>query len=203
MSTTPVSKDPLARLAEQQNWTNEETERSLQALVKDVVHRVGGDKLRRALHGDWLNEPLHAILTDIPVGAWSATVTFDAVAALSGDSALTKAMDNAADAALVLGLIGAAGAAVTGINDWSEIEKPAARKIGLVHAALNIAATGLFAASGFHRLRKERSIARFLAGAGYVAVAASAHLGGNLVYEHGIGVQASSNAKDVTVSMKG
>ena len=181
----PISRDPLARLAEQQHWITPETERSLQAAVKEVVHRVGGNELRQVLHGSWLHQPLHALLTDVPVGAWSATVAFDTAAALSKGTKFQDSMNTAADATLVLGLVGATGAAITGMNDWAEIEKPVARKIGMVHAILNVAATGLFLASGFHRLRKERSIARFLSGAGYLVLAAGAHLGGNLVYEHG------------------
>ena len=213
MSTTLVSKDPLARLAEQQALITEDSERSLQALIKQVVHSAGGDKLRRALHGDWLHEPLHVILTDVPVGSWTATVAFDALAAVSGESKFASSMNAAADATLILGLVGAVGAAVTGMNDWSEIERPAPRKIGLVHAALNIVATSLFIGSAIFRSRKseeqpgeasqDRNISRVLGFAGYLLVSAGAHLGGTLIYEHGIGVQASSEAATVTDSMKG
>lgn len=179
-----VSKDPVARFVERQRWISSGVEKKLQSSVANAVEAVGGKGLRNALHGDWLHEPLHAVLTDVPVGAWTAAVAFDAVGALSD----SRAMDKAADAGVAVGLIGAAGAAITGMNDWSEIREPAARKIGLVHAALNIVATGLFASSCVARARRSRSSGRALAALGYVLVAVSAHLGGNLVYEHGIGV---------------
>lgn len=194
-----VSKDPLARLAERVAVTSPETERTLQAAIKEAVHALGGNTLRRVLHGDWLNEPLHVVLTDVPVGSWTATIAFDSVAAVTetmgaNAAGAVTAMNTAADATLWLGLLGAVGAAVTGMNDWSEIEKPAARKVGLVHAALNIAATGFYAASAVARLRKARRTGRILGAAGYALVSMSAHLGGNMIYEHGIGVMTQSDA---------
>lgn len=194
-----ISKDPLARLAEQQTWISEKAEVAAQEGIASVVQSLGGDTLRRALHGDWLHEPLHAVLTDVPVGAWTAAVAFDSIGAVCG----TDKLDVAADASVAVGLVGAVGAAITGMNDWSEVKAPAARKIGAVHALLNIAATGLFVASCVQRARKDRSSGRALAGLGYLLVSASAHLGGNLVYEHRIGVAAYPGLSQVTEDMHG
>lgn len=179
------SKDPVARLAERQTWISRSAEMRAQNTIYDVVEGLGGDALRGVLSGDWLHEPLHSVLTDVPVGAWTATVAFDAIGAMGGGTALNVA----ADATLVVGLVGAAGAAITGMNDWSQVEDPRARKIGAVHGLLNVAATGLFVASCVERARKRRGMGRSLAALGYVLVAVSAHLGGNLVYEHGLGVK--------------
>ena len=193
-----ISKDPLARLAERQTWISDAKQERLQASVAAAVTNAGGDRLRQALHGDWLHEPLHAVLTDVPVGSWSATVVFDAIAVLTGSAAL----DKAADATLVLGLAAATGAAVTGLNDWSEIKSPAARRIGMVHAALNIAATAIFLGSALARYKRARNFGRALSSVGFVLVSASAHLGGNLVYEHGIGVAELPGSSNVTRDMK-
>ena len=95
------------------------------------------------LHGTWLHEPLHAILTDVPVGAWTATIAFDALGTVAG----TEAFNTAADGTLALGLLGAIGAGVTGMTDWSRIEQAAPRRIGAVHGILNVLATGLFVGS--------------------------------------------------------
>ena len=157
-----TSKDPLARLAERQTWITPDAQRSTQKAVSDLTDRLGGRKLKEALHGDWLHEPLHAILTDVPIGAWTATI--------------------------VVGLIGAAGAAITGLNDWSTVQNPAAKRIGAVHGLLNVLAVGLFIGSSIARKGDSRSTGKALAALGYLVVSASAHLGGNLVYEHGIGV---------------
>ena len=179
-----TSKDPLARLAERQTWITPDAQRSTQKAVSDLTDRLGGRKLKEALHGDWLHEPLHAILTDVPIGAWTATIAFDALGTISGRSTF----DAAADATIVVGLIGAAGAAITGLNDWSTVQNPAAKRIGAVHGLLNVLAVGLFIGSSIARKGDSRSTGKALAALGYLVVSASAHLGGNLVYEHGIGV---------------
>lgn len=180
-----TSKDPLARLIETQGWISGDVEKGIQKGIADVLGGVVGEKGREILHGNWLHEPLHAVITDVPVGSWTATVAFDAVAALTG----SKTLDAAADAALVLGLLGAVGASVTGMNDWAEVKKPNARKIGLVHAAINIAGAGIFVGSLVARRKGARSTGRSLAMLAYLLTSVSAHLGGNMIYEHKVGVR--------------
>ncbi len=182
----PVSLDPSARLAERLDPFSADTELASQQWVKDVFRKLGptGETLRSALHGTWLHEPLHVVMTDVPVGSWTAAVVFDTMGAAG-----SKSMDKVADACVLLGLAGAVGAAVTGLNDWPEIKERAPRKIGSVHAVLNIAATAVFVASAVARRSKStRVTGRVLAGLGFMLVSASAHLGGNLIYEHGVGV---------------
>jgi uncharacterized membrane protein len=188
MPINQPSIDPIARAAEKQDWLSPEFETSMQGVVHAAFESMGeaGSQVKSFLHGEWMHEPLHAAVTDVPIGAWTATVAFDSAAALTGRSEL----DFAADAALYVGLAGAALSAVAGLTDWSEIKKPAPRRIGLIHGLLNIGATALFASSCVARHReKNRRGGRALAAAAYTLVALSAHLGGNLVYEHGIGVQ--------------
>ena len=183
------SADLPARLAEQQDWIAPTAEVTVQRAVRESFD-VFGDKattVRSLLHGDWLHEPLHAVMTDVPVGSWTATVLFDGLGAVSG----SRAMNAAADATNLLGLAGAAGAAILGLNDWAEIKEEAPRRIGAVHGLLNVGATVLFGWSALARRGyNTRAKARALAAVGYVLVSLSAHLGGNLVYEHGIGVEA-------------
>lgn len=188
MPSSHTSIDPIARAAEQQNWLTPEFETGAQNAIKAAFESMGeaGAQAKSFLHGEWMHEPLHAAVTDVPIGAWTATVAFDSAAALTGRSEL----DFAADATLYVGLAGAAVSALAGLADWSEIRKPEPRRIGAVHALLNIGATALIASSCFARHRnKNRASGRALAAAAYTLVALSAHLGGNLVYEHGIGVQ--------------
>ncbi len=190
-----VSRDPLARLAEKQTWITPEAEIAAQKAVRSALGGDGpaGKQFRELLHGTWLHEPLHVIMTDVPVGSWTAAVLFDAIGAVSGK----KHLDKAADALVILGLAGAMGAAVTGMNDWAEVKAEAPRKIGAVHAILNIAATGLFAGSWWARRKdRARGTARALAVLGFVVVSASAHLGGNMIYEHGIGVERGKRWQD-------
>lgn len=186
MSRTLVSKDPAARFAERQGWITDGMQDRSQKMIGETLERIGGRRLRQVMHGDWLHEPLHAVLTDVPIGSWTAAVAFDAIAAISSN----ESMDVAADACVGLGLLGAVGAAVTGLNDWAELKDEAPRRIGAVHGLLNVAATGLFVGSLIARRGGgTRPRARALAALGYLIASASAHLGGNLVYEHGVGVE--------------
>ncbi len=189
MSQVAISKDPVARIAERQSWITAEAQDAAQKSIADTLDSLGGRKLREVLHGTWLHEPLHAVLTDVPVGSWTAAVAFDAVGAISG----SETMDTAADACLGLGLLGAIGASITGMNDWAEVKAEAPRRIGAVHALLNVAATGFFVWSLVARRGSGgRAKGRALAALGYVVVSASAHLGGNMIYQHGVGVEGRS-----------
>lgn len=187
-SSGTVSKDLIARWVEKQRWLTPGAEIAVQDAVRKVLGGDGdtGKQLRELLHGTWLHEPLHSVMTDVPVGSWTAAVLFDSIGAVAGN----KTMDKAADALIILGLFGAGGAAILGMSDWSEVKAEAPRKVGAMHALLNVAATGIFVGSWLAR-RKERTrgTGRALAAIGYVVVSLSAHLGGNMIYEHGIGVE--------------
>jgi nitrite reductase/ring-hydroxylating ferredoxin subunit/uncharacterized membrane protein len=155
--------------------------------VLDKALYAGGNpeaqQLRNFLNGTWLGEPLHAALTDLPVGAWTAAMVFDLL-----DLILDRRdLATAADASIGIGLAGAAGAAVTGITDWSDVDPPA-RRLGLVHGLLNLSGTALFATSLLLRSKKCRTSGRILSTLGYAVMSYAAHLGGKLAYEHRVGV---------------
>jgi nitrite reductase/ring-hydroxylating ferredoxin subunit/uncharacterized membrane protein len=161
----------------------------LSRAVKGAYEAAGepGRRAKNFAHGVWLAHPLHPVFTDIPIGAWTAGLVIDAVAASNHD----RAMQRAGDVAIAVGLVGAAGAAVTGLTDWSETNGRAQRT-GLVHGLLNIAATTLYAAAYILRKRGSRSAGQTCALAGYTIAAGSAWLGGDLVYDQRIGVTHAS-----------
>lgn len=140
-----------------------------------------GTAVKDALHGVWLGHPLHPVFTDVPIGAWTTALALDLAA--DGD----RGMDRAATFALGVGLAGAAGAAVTGLTDWSETDGQA-RRMGLVHGLLNITATTLVGAAFLRRRSGHRAEGRALAWTGYLIALGSAYLGGDLVYGKRIGV---------------
>ena len=140
-------------------------------------------KLRNFLNGTWLGEPLHVVLTDIPVGAWTVAMAFDGL-----DMALDRReFAVAADTSIAIGLLGAAGAAATGVTDWSDVDPPA-RRTGMIHGLINIGGTALFLTSLILRKRGSRAAGRIFAALGYGVMSYAAHLGGKLVYEHRVGV---------------
>lgn len=140
--------------------------------------------LVRALNGTWLGHPLHPAITDVPIGAWTLAVLFDSLS-LCGREGYARAADVAVDC----GLAAALPAIVTGSIDWIAARSHG-RRIGYVHGLANIASTGLYAASAIMRARgKARTVAVGCAYAGYACTVAAAYLGGDLVYEHRVGVR--------------
>src|SRR5579864_6317200 len=110
--------------------------------LQKAVHgafEAGGDagqKVKNALHGVWLGHPLHSVITDVPVGAWTAAAVCDAMEEITGH----KRFADSADIAIGVGLAGAVVAAVSGLTDWSDTDGRA-RKVGVMHGLLNMAAT--------------------------------------------------------------
>lgn len=160
-------------------------EERLQQLVQKSFASGGepGQAMKNFLNGTWLGEPLHVVLTDVPIGAWTVALVFDALDLMSNKHEFAVA----ADASIGIGLIGAVGAAVTGVNDWQDTDAPA-RRIGMIHGLLNISATALFVTSLVLRKKKSRTSGRVFAGLGYAVMSVAAHLGGKMVYEHRVGV---------------
>src|SRR3954466_15607761 len=100
-----------------------------------VSKALGPQKLRDALHGVWLGHPLHPVLTDVPIGMWSAVAVLDIVPG-TGPASTTL---------LATGCAAAGPTAVTGWADWSQLHRPHQR-VGVVHAVANGIAIGLYAA---------------------------------------------------------
>jgi nitrite reductase/ring-hydroxylating ferredoxin subunit/uncharacterized membrane protein len=157
----------------------------IQPLVSNAFESAGpaGREVKNFLHGTWLGHPLHPALTDVPLGAWTAALTLDAMETISG----RKELGAGADAAIAVGLVGAAGAAVTGLTDWSETNGRA-RKVGLLHGLLNVGATALYATSLVLRRKDMRGAGRGFAMLGYAVSSTAAYLGGHLVFSEQIGV---------------
>ena len=143
----------------------------------------GARRLKSALNGVWLGHPLHATITDVPLGSWTLAAVLDVAALMGGNEGL----ENAATAAVGVGLAGAVAAAAAGATDWSDTDGRA-RRIGLVHGLLNLGAAGLYAISFALRRRDAHAGGRVVGLLGFCTALASAYLGGTLVYEEQIGV---------------
>jgi nitrite reductase/ring-hydroxylating ferredoxin subunit/uncharacterized membrane protein len=161
-------------------------EERIQKLLDKALYAGGSpvaQEIRNFLNGTWLGEPLHVVLKDLPIGAWTVAILFD-VLDLTLDR---REFALAADTSIAIGLVGAAGAAATGMTDWSDVDPPA-RRLGLIHGLLNLGGTALFATSLLLRKKQARRSGRIVAGLGYAVIAFAAHLGGKMVYEHRVGV---------------
>jgi len=184
-----VRNDGIVGNIEQQEWLKP-AEEGIQRFIHKAFQFKGGRQAKNFLHGTWIGHPLHVILTDIPIGAWTTAMVFDAL-----DSMNTRRQYRvAADMAVTLGLVGAVGTAASGLTDWQDVDPPA-RRIGLVHGLLNVVSVTFFGGSLIARRRGSRTAGRGLAALGYALLMVAARLGGNLVYGQKVGVDHTSSEK--------
>ena len=174
-------------IARQQDWLEPIADR-VQPAIAAALDGPIGPKVANILHGTWLGHPLHVVLTDVPLGCWTAAAVFDAL-----EAAGTRRVGRGADNAIMVGLVGAAGTAMTGLADWSKIGGGETRRIGLVHGLLNTTATACYITSLFLRRNHARRAGRQFAFAGLVISAVAAYLGGHLVYKERLGVDHSAD----------
>jgi nitrite reductase/ring-hydroxylating ferredoxin subunit/uncharacterized membrane protein len=138
----------------------------------------GPADIKDALYGTWLGPPLHPAIVTMPIGFWTSSAALD----IAG-------MQRGADITLKLGTLSALAVAVTGYAQWHDLQNlKTPRRLGTLHAMLNIAATGLYGASWLLRNKGERGTAVALSSAGLGMVMFSGLLGGDLAYKLGIGV---------------
>jgi nitrite reductase/ring-hydroxylating ferredoxin subunit len=143
-------------------------------------------KLRDALHGVWLGHPLHPVLTDVPIGMWSAAGVLD----------LIPGTGPAATALIATGCAGAVPTAVTGWADWSQLHKPHQR-VGLVHAAANIVALGCYTASVAARMNGRTIRGKAWGFTGLGAMALGGYLGGHLAFRQAAGANHQADTVDL------
>ncbi|MFY9809318.1 MAG: Rieske (2Fe-2S) protein [Pseudonocardiaceae bacterium] len=136
-------------------------------------------RVRNLLSGTKLGHPVHPMLTDLPIGAWSMSALLDTVGGTNAEPA--------ADLLLGVGILSAVPTAMTGLNDWSDTIG-ADRRIGVVHAGANVAALGLYLASLLARRGGRRGRGKLLGFAGLGVLMAGGYLGGHLSFARGINV---------------
>jgi nitrite reductase/ring-hydroxylating ferredoxin subunit/uncharacterized membrane protein len=179
----------IMNVIDEQKWLDTFGEKA-QEIVKGIFESAGpaGSKIADFLHGTWLKHPVHSVITDVPVGSYTAAVLLDIASESTGNEDIGKA----ADMAVGLGVLASVGAAVTGITDWHHTYGHS-RRVGVVHLLLNTTALILYILSWVFRRQKNRQLGVGLSLLGYGIVSAGAYLGGHLVYTDKIGVDHSPN----------
>lgn len=140
--------------------------------VRRATGPLGRSPVGPLLRGEWLGHALHPLLTDLPLGMWTATTVLDLVGGVESRPAARRLLG--------LGLLAAAPTAITGWSEWDRAARPAQR-VGVVHAVLNVSAVALYAGSWRARRqgRHGAGVALALGGAGVSG--AAGYLGGHLV----------------------
>jgi len=156
-----------------------------------VHHAVlaGGEPTRYVadfLHGTWLGHPLHPVLTDVTIGAWSMGSVMDLIGEVSDSDYSRKA----ADQLMTIGVVSAVPTALSGLADFSTFPDWSANT-ATWHAALNSVNLGLYVWSIVERKRGNRGRGILLSTIAFGLTCVSAWLGGELVYRSKVGVDHS------------
>ncbi|MEO5919264.1 MAG: DUF2231 domain-containing protein, partial [Candidatus Limnocylindrales bacterium] len=134
--------------------------------------------IRDLLNGRWLGHPLHAVVTDAPIGILFVVIVLD----LLGQRA-------AADVALIAGILSMVAAAVTGAADYSDTDGTA-RERATIHSTLMVLALVVYVGSLALRVGGgaedgDRAVAIWASISGFLILSAGAYVGGDVVYALG------------------
>ncbi len=131
--------------------------------------------IRDFLAGTWLGHPLHALLTDVPIGVLTLVIVLDII----GQSA-------AADVALLIGVLTMLAAALAGYADYSTTDGRA-RVRATIHSTLMLIALVVYLVSLGIRLSgpTSRTLPIILSIVAYLILAGGAFVGGDVVYALG------------------
>src|SRR5437899_13025671 len=104
------------RFIDRQRWL-EPVADFLQKVVGGFYKLLGapGHGLKTFIHGTWLGHPLHPVITDIPLGAWTLAVLFDIIYLFNRTTTWTTE----AELSIIIGEVAALAATVTGHTAWT------------------------------------------------------------------------------------
>jgi nitrite reductase/ring-hydroxylating ferredoxin subunit/uncharacterized membrane protein len=130
--------------------------------------------LRDLLNGRWLGHPLHAVLTDAPIGILFLVIVFDVLHLV-----------DAAAWALGIGILTMLAAALAGFADYADTDGKA-RERATLHSTLMVVALLAYIVSLVLRLGPtgaEESIGGFVVSIiAFLVLSAGAYVGGDVVY---------------------
>jgi len=128
--------------------------------------------IQNLLNGTWLGHPLHAVVTDVPIGALTVSLVADLIS-----------QPVVADISLVLGILAMIASAVTGAADYTEVDGTA-RNRATVHSVIMVASLVLYAISLVIRSGSptDRLVPILVAVVAYLLLSLGANIGGDLVY---------------------
>jgi len=140
-----------------------------------AVFRAGeaGRMAKNWLNGVPVRHRVHPALVAIPLGAWTTAAVLDVLDGVSSDDTYQAA----ADAAILLGIVGAVPTVAAGLADWVDTYDHQ-RRVGMAHALVNSTALALYGASLALRAGGNRTAGRALGGLAFGAVSLGGALGG-------------------------
>jgi nitrite reductase/ring-hydroxylating ferredoxin subunit/uncharacterized membrane protein len=146
----------------------------------DLVHRFlfwlfqGLPGLRDLLVGRWLGHPLHAVLTDAPIGILFLVIVFDVLG-----------NPGAATVTLAVGVLAMLAAALAGFADYADTDGRA-RERATLHATLMVTTLVVYTVSLLVRLGAGSAVVStagiWISILGFLVLSAAAYVGGDVVY---------------------
>ena len=130
------------------------------------------------LRGDWLGHALHPVLTDVVLGTWASATILDLVGG--------RESQPAAQRLLGVSLLAVGPTAWSGWAEWATATDRD-KRVGVVHAATNAVAIGIFASSWLARRRGEHAVGVRRSLTGAAVAAAGGYLGGHLASARKVG----------------
>jgi nitrite reductase/ring-hydroxylating ferredoxin subunit/uncharacterized membrane protein len=152
-------------------------------LLNKLLQETPLRPLKLFANGTWLQHPLHPLLTDVPVGAWTLAIVLELIALILG----VPNLGLASAIAIGLGVLAALAAMATGFMDWMDVDPPE-KALGMLHAILNVTSTLLFLIALWMLWGDGWgvSLPNFaVALVAYLIISAGAFIGGDLVYRMG------------------
>ena len=146
-----------------------------------------------------LRHPMHPMLTDFPIALWVTSLLWDLIRIWRADIFWSQT----AYWTLVVGMVSAVPAIVTGFLEFIVIpaNHPVLKK-GMAHLSVMIVASGLFFASLAVRSGTSPDdaskfwIAVALSGIGALVLMIGGWLGGDLVFQYGVGTRLFSQVSE-------
>jgi nitrite reductase/ring-hydroxylating ferredoxin subunit/uncharacterized membrane protein len=146
-----------------------------------VRNAISPGAVKDTLSGTWLGHAVHPMLTDVVIGSFLSATLLDLLG--------TDVDSGAQERLIAVGIAAYGPTALTGGNDWADSEPvdDAVRRTGLVHAATNSVALGLYTSSLIARRNGSHAKARLLSAAGASVLSVGGYLGGHLSFAKGVG----------------
>lgn len=135
--------------------------------------------------------PVHPMLIPFPIVLWIFSLVCDVVYAMGWGSSIWNDM---AFYTIVGGVLGALAAAIPGYIDYRSLTDPQTKKIGRWHMLINVSIVVLFAINLVLRTWSVPGavLPILLSLVGIAMLGVSGWLGGELVYVHGVAVEAEA-----------
>ena len=158
----------------------------LDAPAKMLVSKLGwlgkSHKFKDLISGTQFGHPAHPPLTELVIGSFMSATVLDVLAPRVGAKAANRLT--------AVGIAAFVPTALSGASDWADTEygDEKSRRVGLVHAVVNVAALLIYTLALMARRRDARFSATLLSLAGAGVLSSAGYLGGHMTFVRGVGV---------------